>query len=223
MENPEAILAAAKSGGIPTTWRVLRPKGSYPVGAGCMGAFVMFFILFAGTIIAFIIRVATEVSSHSAGGFNVSSTGDFFSSFLPVSLPVLIAGGVGAIVVVGLLSAMRAITRIPYSYFIFMPEGAVQATGPRSITAIDYSALDMINTRIQVNTTTYRNAQTGAVTGQSSSVSVWGELHYSNGRTVRFKPASRFGSAESIIQRLINGHREYQALVGTQRPTQSAY
>ena len=76
---------------------------------------------------------------------------------------------------------------------------------------------------MQVNTTTYRNAQTGAVTGQSGSVSVWGELHYSNGRTVRFRPASRFGSAESIIQRLINGHQEYKALVGMQRPTQSGY
>lgn len=214
MQNPEAILAAAKNGGIPATWRVLRPKGSYPVGAGCLGAFVMFFILFAGTILSFIAAGFSAVSGHNTGGFNASNPVDFFSSFLPVSLPVLIGGGVALIIVVGLLSAMRAVTRIPYSYFVFTPEGAVQATGPKKVTAIDYAAIDLINTRVSVNTTTYRNAQTGAVTGQSRSVSVWGELHYLGGRTVRFRPASRFGSAESIIQRLINGHREYRSMVG---------
>jgi hypothetical protein len=217
MQNPEAILAAAKSGSIPATWRVLRPKGSYPLTTGCLGAFVMFFILFAGTVVTFIVHVASELSKNSPDGANFSSPGDFVSSFLPVSLPVLIAGGAAAIVVVGLLNAMRAITRIPYSYFVFTPEGAVQATGPRNITAIDYSAIDMINTRIQVNTTTYSDGR------RSTSVSVWGELHYYNGRTVRFRPASRFGSAESIIQRLINSHQEYKALVGTRSPTQSGY
>ena len=214
MQNPDAILAAAKSGGIPATWRVLRPKGSYPAGAGCLGAFVMFFILFAGTILSFIVAGFSAVNGHTLGGFNASSPMDFFSSFLPVSLPVLVGGGVALIIVVGLLSAMRAVTRIPYSYFVFTPEGAVQATGPKKVTAIDYAAIDLINTRVSVNTTTYRNAQTGAVTGQSRSVSVWGELHYLDGRTVRFRPASRFGSAESIIQRLINGHREYRSMVG---------
>jgi hypothetical protein len=220
MQNPEAILAAAKSGSIPATWRVLRPKGSYPLTTGCLGAFVMFFILFAGTVIAFIasiVRGMSAGSDPSTGGFNSSSPGDFISSFLPVSLPVLIAGGAAAIVVVGLLNAMRAITRIPYSYFVFTPEGAVQAIGPRNITAIDYSAIDMINTRIQVNTTTYSDGR------RSTSVSVWGELHYYNGRTVRFRPASRFGSAESIIQRLINSHQEYKALVGTRSSAQSGY
>src|SRR5260370_21834747 len=130
METPEAILAAAKSGGITTTWRVLRPKGSYPVGAGCMGAFVMLFLLFFASVLAFIVlilRSVSEVRNVSAGGFNPSSPGtffsSFFSSFLPVSLPMLITRGVAAIVVVGLLSAMRAITRIPYSYFGFTPEG----------------------------------------------------------------------------------------------------
>ena len=214
MQNPEAILAAAKSGGIPATWRLLRPKGSYPVGAGCLGAFVMFFILFAGTVLSFIVAGFSAVNNHTLGGFNASSPMDFFSSFLPVSLPVLIGGGVALIIVVGLLSAMRAVTRIPYSYFVFTPEGAVQATGPKKVTAIDYAAIDLINTRVSVNTTTYRNAQTGAATGQSRSVSVWGELHYLDGRTARFRPASRFGSAESIIQRLINGHREYRSMVG---------
>jgi hypothetical protein len=222
MQNPAAILAAAKSGGgFPATWRVLRPKGSYPVGAGCLGAFLAFFLVFFGTIVAFILHGVSQVGSHSVGSFNASDPASFFESFLPVPLPVLIAGGVGLLIVVGLLSAMRAISRIPYSYFVFTPEGAVQATGPRQITAIDYSAIDLINTRISVNTTTYRDANTGAVTGRSSSVSVWGELHYSNGRTVRFRPAGRFGSAESIIQRLINGHAEYKAMVGAQRPARA--
>lgn len=218
MQNPEALLAAAKSGGIPATWRVLRPKRSYPAGAGCLGAFVMFFILFAGAILSFILLVALDSSNHSLGSFNASSPTDFFTSLFPVSLPVLIGGGVVLIIVVGLLSAMRAITRIPYSYFVFTPEGAVQATGPKKITAIDYAAIDLINTRISVNTTTYRDSRTGAVTGSSRSVSVWGELHYRNGRTARFKPASRFGSPESIIQRLINGHQEYRAMVGMRTP-----
>jgi hypothetical protein len=225
MQHPEAILAAAKSGRIPATWRVLRPKGSYPVGAGCLGAFVMFFLLFAGTIVAFIVLVAgagTRFGSPSPSGVNANDPGAFFTSFLPVPSPWLIVGGVGLIIVVGLLSAMRAISRIPYSYFVFTPEGAVQAIGPRKVTAIDYSAIDLINTRVQVNTMTYRDAQTGAVTGSSRSVSVWGELHYRNGRTVRFKPAGRFGSPASIIQRLINGHQEYQAMVGAYRPARAA-
>jgi len=216
MQNPEAILAAAKSGSVPATWRVLRPKGSYPAGAGCGGAFVGFFILFLGIIVSFFIRVISEATSHSTDGFNASDPGAFFTSFLPVSLPVLIGGGVGLIVVVGLLNAMRAISRIPYSYFVFTPEGAVQATGPKKITAIDYGAIDLINTRISVTTTTNQNSS-------STTVSVWGELHYVDGRTVRFRPASRFGSAESIVQRLINGHHEYKAMVGPQRPPRPAY
>jgi hypothetical protein len=92
----------------------------------------------------------------------------------------------------------------------------VQATGPKKITAIDYGAIDLINTRISVTTTTNQNSS-------STTVSVWGELHYADGRTVRFRPASRFGSAESIVQRLINGHREYKAMVGPQRPPRPAY
>ena len=218
MQNPEAILAAARGGNIPATWRVLRPKRSYPAGAGCLGAFVMFFILFAGTIVSFIVAGFSNVGNHATGNLNVSSSTDFFASFLPVPLPALIGGGVALIVVVGLLSAMRAITRIPYSYFVFTPEGAVQATGPKKITAIDYAAIDLINTRVSVNTTTYGDTHTSAVTGQTNSVSVWGELHYLNGRTVRFRPAGRFGSPESIIQRLINGHREYRAMVGLRNP-----
>ena len=224
MQHPEAILAAAKSGGIPATWRVLRPKGSYPVGAGCLGAFVMFFLLFAGTIVAFIVMAAgaaTRFGSPSPSGFNENDPGAFFSSFLPVPSPWLIVGGVGLILVVGLLSALRAIARIPYSYFVFTPEGAVQATGPKQITAIDYSAIDLINTRVQVNRYTTTNQATGTQS-TNTTVSVWGELHYSNGRTVRFKPAGRFGSAESIIQRLINGHQEYKAMVGAQRPARAA-
>lgn len=218
MQNPEAILAAARGGSIPETWRVLRPKGSYPAGAGCLGAFVMFFILFASTIVSFIVASFSNVSDQTVDNFNVNSPTDFFASFLPVPLPVLIGGGVALIVVVGLLSAMRAITRIPYSYFVFTPEGAVQATGPKKITAIDYAAIDLINTRVSVSTTTYGHAHAGGMTSQSSSVSVWGELHYLNGRTVRFRPAGRFGSPESIIQRLINGHQEYRAMVGQRNP-----
>lgn len=227
MQQPEAILAAAKSGSIPATWRVLRPKGSYPVGAGCLGAFVMFFLLFAGTIVAFIVLVAgaaTRVGSHSLSGFNANNANDpgaFFSSFLPVPPPWLIVGGVGLIIVVGLLSAMRAVSRIPSSYFVFTPEGAVQATGPKKITAIDYSAIDLINTRVQVNRYTTTNQATGMQT-TNTTVAVWGELHYRNGRTVRFKPAGRFGSPASIIQRLINGHQEYQAMVGAYRPARAA-
>src|SRR5260370_11267941 len=163
MQHPEAILAAAKSGGgLPATWRVLRPKGSYPVGAGCLGAFAMFFILFAGTIVSFIVLVASHVTNPSAGGLNASDPASFFDSFLPVPLPLLIGGGVGAIIVVGLLSAMRAIARIPYSYFVFTPEGAVQATGPkpRQITAIDYAPVDLITTRISVNHYTTPNHST---------------------------------------------------------------
>jgi hypothetical protein len=223
MQNPEAILAAAKSGGgLPATWRVLRPKGSYPVGAGCLGGFIAFFIVFFGTIVAFILHGVSQVSSNSISGFNASDPASFFESFLPLPLPVLIAGGVGLIIVGGVLSAMRAISRVPYSYFVFTPEGAVQATGPQKITAIDYSAIDMINTRISVNRYTTTNQSTGLQT-TNTTVSVWGELHYSNGRTVRFRPSGRFGSAESIIQRLINGHAEYKAMVGAQRPARSGY
>ena len=222
MDNPEAILAAAKGGSIPATWRVLRPKGSYPAGAGCLGAFAMFFILFAGSILSFILLGVNDVHNHSTSGFDANNPTDVFASALPVSLPVLIGGGVGAIIVVGLLSAMRAISQIPYSYFVFTPEGAVQATGPKKIIAIDYAAIDLINTRVQVNNYTTTSQSTGART-TNTTVSVWGELHYSNGRTERFKPASRFGSAESIIQRLINSHQEYKALVGTRSSAQSGY
>lgn len=211
MQNPEAILAAAKGGGVPATWHVLRPTRGYPAGAGCLGAFVMFFLLFAGTLVSFGVVAVNAVSDPAS----------FFASILPVPLPGLIGLGVGAIIVVGLLSAMRAISRIPYSYFVFTPEGAVQATGPKQIIAIDYAAIDLINTRVQVNSYTTTNQSTGVRT-TNSTVSVWGELHYSDGRTVRFRPASRFGSAESIIQRLINGHREYTAMVGVQRPSRAA-
>jgi hypothetical protein len=171
----------------------------------------MFFLLFAGTLVSFGVAAVNAVNDPAS----------FFASFLPVPLPGLIGLGAGAIIVVGLLSAMRAISRIPYSYFVFTPEGAVQATGPKKIIAIDYAAIDLINTRVQVSSNTTTNQSTGVRT-TNTTVSVWGELHYSDGRTVRFRPASRFGSAESIIQRLINGHQEYTAMVGVQRPSRAA-
>jgi hypothetical protein len=218
MQNPDAILTAAKSGHIPATWRVLRPTRGYPASAGCGGAFFMFFILIIGGFVSFgALMLITATRGGNLAGLS------FLNSFLSVPLPGLIAVGVGVLIVGGLLNAMRAIRSIPYSYLVFTPEGAVQAIGPRKITMIDYAAIDLINTRIQVNTTTHRDAGTGAVTGRSTSVSVWGELHYRDGRTVRFSPASRFGSAESIMQRLINGHTEYQAMVGTQRLSQTAF
>jgi hypothetical protein len=216
MQNPAAILAAAKGGsGIPATWRVLRPRGSYPVGAGFVGAFVTLLLVF---FLSFAAVGLSDATHQNVLGFDPNQPANFVAS----TLPVLIGVGVGAMVVVGVLSAMWAISRVPYSYFVFTPEGAVQAIGAKKITAIDYSVIDMINTRIQVNRYTTTNQSTGMQT-TNTTVSVWGELHYSNGRTVRFKPAGRFGSAESIIQRLINGHREYKAMVGAQRPVRAPY
>lgn len=220
MMNPEAIIEAAKQGNVPATWRVLRPKSSYPATTGFLGGcFTFVFLVFLGIVAFFIGAVigTAKFASNCTGSFSSCNPFGLVTSSLATAT-VVIGGGLVVVVIVGLLSAMRAVSRIPYSYFVFTPEGAVQATGPQKLTAIEYAAIDLINTRISVNTTTYRNSQTGAVTGRSSSVSVWGELHYRNGRTVRFKPASRFGSAESIIQRLINDHQMYRTLIGMRSP-----
>jgi hypothetical protein len=97
---------------------------------------------------------------------------------------------------------------------VFTPEGAVQATSPTAITAIDYAAVEFITSHISVTTTTRRDASTGAILGSSTSTSVWAELQYRDGRTARFRPANRFGSAQSIIQRLIYSLQQYKAIIG---------
>jgi hypothetical protein len=221
MQRPDDILAAVKRGDTPQTWSVLRPVKSYPAVSGCLGAtvtfFVAFFLLFCGAFAAVFSRVASSISSRNGVGVDASSPSAFFGSFAPFPLGwLVVSGGVALalVVLVGVLNASRAASLVPSSYFIFTPDGAVQATGPTAITAIDYAAIDFITSHIQVTTTTQRDVRTGAILGRTSSTSVWGELQYRNGQTVRFRPANRFGSAQGIIQRLIYSHQQYQAMVG---------
>jgi hypothetical protein len=221
VQDPQAIISQAKSGAVPSTWRVLRPVPGYPVrsafAGGCLTLFAVFFLSICGAIVVSAnVGVAlinqTNISGGSLG-FPANVSSPTFGS-----LPGIAAGGAGValllVLLVALLSARYAVSRIPYSYFVFTPEGAVQSTGPSTILAMDYATLDLINLRIAVRTTTSANLNGGMA---STSVSKTAELHYRDGHTQRWKPAPRFGLTDSIVQRLINGLQAYQQQTGGER------
>lgn len=222
MQDPQAIVSQAKAGNIPSTWRVLRPTPGYPRGAalggGCATLVVLFFLgicsIFAGGAIVGLDSLVRVAQSNGAPGLPPDVSSSTFGS-----VPTIFVGGVGGalvlVLIVALLSGRYAASRVPYSYFVFTPEGAVQSTGPSTIVAIDYATLDLINMHINVHRTTSVNPSTH-MSSTSTTVRKTVELHYRDGRTTRWKPASRFGSTDSITQRLINGLQAYQQQTASQ-------
>jgi hypothetical protein len=220
MQDPQAIISQAKSGAVPSTWRVLRPVPGYPARSafvgGCLTLFALFFLSICGVLVgatdAGVAFVKQMNTSGDSPGFSPDVSSPTFGS-----LPGIAVGGVGValllVLLVGLLSGRYAASRIPYSYFVFTPEGAVQSTGPSTVVAIDYATLDLINLHIAVRTTPANASGSMASTSVRKTV----ELHYRDGHTKRWKPAPRFGSTDSIVQRLVNGLQAYQQQTGGER------
>lgn len=214
MLDPLAIINQAKEGTVPAAWRVLRPRGIFPISVALVSIFFTFAVEFMFLVVSMLLHFFTgfTVGNASGAAFSVNPI-DALTSTYPVSVTQFVFIGLGIMALVAILTFLRLSAQMPYSYFVFTPEGAVQATGPNAITAIDYTQLDSINTRVQVTNYVTTNASTGA-RSTNTTVSVWLELHYRDGRTQNWRPAGRFASAESIGQRLIDGLQHYKQLVG---------
>src|SRR5205823_4892619 len=102
-------------------------------------------------------------------------------------------------VVFGVLTAARAVIRAKHTLLVVMPDGVVQRIGisKESIKTLAYGGI----TSMKMKTRTASN---------STRVTIYIEVHYSDGRTERWVPAP--GPAEEIAQLIVARHAQYVAL-----------
>jgi hypothetical protein len=105
-------------------------------------------------------------------------------------------------------ASIRAARNAPYSLIIFTPDSLVQSLAPKTVTALDFAAIDEITRQIVVHTTTSSSGMS------SSSTATFAWLHTRDGRGTRWRPDWRFGSGQAVVERLISAHERYRAQVG---------
>lgn len=214
MQDPKSIIEQARSGHVPQTWRVIRPRGSYPVLAAVRAFFLTLAALFAAFVILLMLGIAGpaifgSLTNTSSAPPWLEGLLDFLYSYGLVVIPV----GVAAIFVAAVgIAGARAAGNMPYSFIILTPDGLVQSLAPNAITVLDFAAIDEITRLLWVSTTTYQGG------GSSSSTAMFATLHYRDGRTKRWRPnwrfITRFGSDQDFVERLINAHERYRAQIG---------
>jgi hypothetical protein len=192
MQDPQAIVEAVREGRAPAAWKVLRPRSSFGRNSvllgGCLGLFAAFFL----SVVGFIGLVA--ISSGASLG---SSTVNDQAAIAATSALLLSAI---ACIVLGIIIGARRANTAKDSYLVITPEGVVRALSKKRIEAIDFAALDDITTLMVIQSN-----------NNSTSTSTSLELHYRNGRTRTWHPGMRFGSDQSLVQRIITAFQEYAA------------
>lgn len=194
MQDPKAIIEQAKSGTVPAAWSVTRPRGGFPLLAALRTGFIALVVVWIGGVSASLAVIA--VYQAALGGLRQIAN-------LPQMYAVpVIAGVVAFLVIVAVIAGIRAAGNAPWSFLVFTPEGVVQSLGPTSIAALDYTAIDEITRRLRIQGS-----------GNSTITRAYAMLHYRDGHTVRWHPNWRFGSDQTIVERLVSAHQRYRTLV----------
>ncbi len=204
MQDPKAIIEPVKRGAVPAAWSVTRPRGGYPLLAAARAVFATLALIFL--LGGFASLAVVFVSNAAPGGIGQIERLNAPQAY---GVPV-IAGAVAVALVVAVIAGIRAIGNAPWSWLVFTPEGLVQSLGPAAIVAVDFAAIDQITRYLRIDV---RANQSGGSTWSTSSTRMYATLHYRTGRTVRWRPNWRFGADQAIVERLVNGHERYRALV----------
>jgi hypothetical protein len=199
MQDPTAIIEQAKSGTVPAAWSVTRPRGGFHLLAALRTGFIALVVVFMVGVLASLAVIAVYDAALGRVG-QIENLPQMYA------VPV-IAGAVAFLLVVAVIAGIRAAGNAPWSFLVFTPEGLVQSLGPTSIAALDFSAIDEITRLLRI---TVSQNQGG---GSSTSTQAYAMLHYRDGHTVRWHPNWRFGSDQTVVERLVSAHQRYRTLV----------
>ncbi len=198
MIDAEAVLAQAEQGQVPGTWRVFYAKKPASALIGILYGLSILLVLWIaiGALAAYFLAFPLNLNSFLA------------NNLVRVALVVAVVISV----VFGVLTAARAAIRARHTLLVVMPDSVVQRIGisRQSIKTLSYADI----ASLKMKTYTASN---------STRVTIFIEVHYSDGRTARWVPAP--GPADEIAQLIIAGHVQYMALhnhpVATQPPVVS--
>ena len=207
MQDPQAIIQAIRNGNAPAAWKVLRPTRSnvplsvfYGAFFGCFGLIVLtvcstFAVIVLGALGA---AKALQQIQLTPSGANPDPSVIFnrILQYGPIAVISLVAIPIVVIALGAIIGGVRATSTANDSYLVITPDGVVEALSKTRISAIDFSALADVTTLMVV-----QNNQTSAML----------ELHYSNGTKRTWHPSFRFGSDQSVIQRIVKAFQDYAA------------
>jgi hypothetical protein len=207
MQDPQAIVQAARSGSAPAAWKVLRPTRSNVPASAFLGAFagcfVVFLLFFCSVVSLFVLGAAGAIKvaqqSNQSGSLpDPSGLLDWITHFGPIAAIMLAALPIVIIALSGVIGGTRAAASAKDSFLIITPEGVVEALSKNRISAIDFAALEDITTLLVV-----RDNNTGTLL----------QLHYLGGKTRTWHPNRRFGIDQSVAQRIVKAFAEYATTV----------
>ena len=185
MIDAEAVFAEAEQGQVPGTWRVFYAKKPASTLIGILYGLSILLLLWIaiGALAAYFLAFPLNISSFLANNL--------------VRLALVVSAVVA--ILCGILSAARAVIRARHTLLVVMPDGAVQRIGisRQSIKTLSYA--DIASMKMKTYTAS-----------NSTKVTIYVEVHYSDGRTERWVPA--LGPADEIAQLIIAGHVQYMAL-----------
>ncbi len=184
MFDPQAVIDQAMLGETPANWEVFHGKRPSPLSMGCFFAFVL--ALFVG-VFAIIALLVTQLV------FNLFQAHVSVTSFIPVvGLIILVI-----VVLAGLwgYSTGKKDERDPDPLLVVTPEGFVEYFLSRHpLKAVSFTELDTI--MVQMSANIRRNMSI-------TRLRVWLELHYPDGRVVKWKPKGMYGDDEDLITQSI--------------------
>ncbi len=185
MIDAEAVLAQAEQGQVPGTWQVFYAKKPASTLIGILYGLSILLLLWIaiGALAAYFLAFPLNLNSFLANNL----------------VRVALVASVVIAIVFGVLTAARAAIRARHTLLVVMPEGVVQRIGisKESIKALSYG--DIASMKMKTHTAS-----------NSTRVTIYIEVHYSDGRTEKWVPAP--GPAEEIAQLIIAGHAQYEAL-----------
>jgi len=198
MFDPQAVINQAMLGETPADWQVFHGKRSSPLSMGCFFAFVIPLFVGIFTIVALLVTQLVFNLFH----VHVSVTSFTLVVGLILLVIMLLAGVWG-------YSTGKKDARDPDPLLVVTPEGFVEYFLSRNpLDAVPFTALDTI--MIQVSANIRRNMSI-------TKLRVWLELHYPDGRVVKWKPKGMYGDDEDLITQSIiaafddyaHPHKEY--------------
>ena len=173
---------------------------------GCIGAVLL---TICGVLSLFVLAAAGAVnvaksaqanpSSFNPSSFTNPDVSGLLNWITHVGLFVAIAViliPIALIVLSAVIGGAREASNARDSYLGITPDGVVEALGRNRLSAIDFAALDDMTTLLAV--------------GDSGSAMLV-ELHYRNGTKRTWHPHFRFGSDQSVAQRVIRAFQDYSA------------
>jgi len=185
MIDAGAVLAQAEQGQIPGTWQVFYAKKPASTLIGILYGLSILLLLWIaiGALAAYLLAFPLNLNSFLA------------NNLVRVALVVSVV----IAIMFGVLTAARAAIRARHTLLVVMPDGVVQRIGisKQSIKTLSYA--DVASMKMKTHTAS-----------NSTRVTIYIEVHSSDGRTERWVPAP--GPADEIAQLIIAGHAQYMTL-----------